>query len=234
MYVIWLYIVHPFCTRSTAYASAFGKTHEIIGLVPRSRFLAHPRHHRHHRYGAAEFLGILGSLFFLVSFLIPIGNYVRYRRFRQQIINSGHVLVGTDGARISGDKLKATDKRLAFAKDASFDKWELDDADKSEKSNKLDDATQKEKSNEMAKNLKKMHPVDVVHNQLAQADHDSKDSDSRSVENAAFNPRSPYGGIEIVNEDADSGGKVTCAWRNAETKTDEKKIHLSCGVNYSR
>ena len=214
---------------------------EIIGLVPRSRFLAHPRHHRHHRYGAAEFLGILGSLFFLVAFLIPIGNYVRYRSFRQQIINSGHVLVGADGARISiakGKVVKATDKRLAFAKDASFHQWELDDADKDKKSNELDDAKQTKKSNEMAKNLKKMHPVDVVHKQLTQADPDSTDSGSHSVENAAYNPRSEGGiprsqsGIEIVNEDADSGGKITgkIAWGIA----DKKKIHVSCGVNYAR
>jgi len=91
------------------------------------------------KFGAAEFCGMLGSFFFVLAFLIPIANYVRYRNFRKNIIDSGYVLVGKNGEDISARNkdvvkgnsrpLKASDKRLAFGKDTSFDQWELNDVD---------------------------------------------------------------------------------------------------------
>lgn len=102
-------------------------------------------------FGPAERFGMIGMIFFVVSMIIPCLNYRRYSKFKKQIIKSSIVKLGKHGAdvfnnakgkggkeknkpeTISDDmdhswKKSADDERLAFAKDKTFDVWELQDS----------------------------------------------------------------------------------------------------------
>eukprot|EP00729_Bicosta_minor_P010757 gene10757-31660_t len=171
-------------------------------------------------YGAAEASGLLGSICFLISFLIPVGNYIRYRSFKQKIINSGYLVVGERGASISraafdkkkdGVILDASSKRLAFGKDSSYDQWELADAEKeAESAGKAKEGLNADKVDKaLSENLNSMHSVDSVYNQL-------KAGERKTVVGAA-------GGEVDWGE-----GKPSPFW-----KMDENDITLSCGVEYN-
>ena len=95
------------------------------------------------KFGYAERFGLIGMVCLAVSLLIPLLNWCRYLKFKKEIRESGYVKIGSHGAKAHEKNVAAAnkkeddpnkrittvktrdDKRLAFASDMTFDKWEL-------------------------------------------------------------------------------------------------------------
>ena len=199
-------------------------------------------------------------LSFLVAHIIPVVNYIRYSRFKGKIVNSAKVELGVHGADTKNKEgkttsAKETDKRLAFAKDKSFDQWEMNDLQallgvrealkkqEAEVKNERDpqiierakeELTEKIAAMERAKEelTDKIAAMDSVTNvygllnpKQTKADESGKAA-AATIVNKAYQPDQPYGSSEPTPPKPDPSK----LWRM--TKDEPKKPHLECGPTH--
>ena len=161
---------------------------------------------------------LLGMLSFLVAHIIPVVNYIRYFRFKGKIVNSAKVELGVHGADTKNKEgkttsAKETDKRLAFAKDKSFDQWEMNDNSKG--------ALEKQKVTkaELTEKIAAMDSVMKVYGRL-------KAAAATTESNEAFDGNA-------LSEPTPSKRDPSKLWRmTKDEKGRTDKPHLECGPTH--
>jgi len=171
--------------------------------------------------GYAERFGLLGMLSFLVAHIIPVVNYIRYLRFKRKIVNSAEVKLGAHGAEVKGNGAEGTDERLAFAKDKSFDQWEMNDNVLGATETLADKvAKQKATKETLTEKIAAMDSVTNVHNLLSEAAKSAKSENgaaATTVTNDAF------------VEDSSSKSTLSPMWKLTDAPD---KPHLVCGPTH--
>ena len=150
---------------------------------------------------------------FLFAHIIPVVNYIRYYLFKQKIVNSANVQLGAHGAKVKGKGAEGTDERLAFAKDKSFDQWEMND----NVLGALD--SQKATKEELTEKIAAMDSVTNVHKLLSEADKSEHAATATTVTNDAFVDGSP------------PKPTLSPMWR-LTTDEGSGKPHLVCGPTH--
>lgn len=185
---------------------------------------------------------------FFIALIIPVFNYIKYYNFKKAIRKSSVVKIGEHGAEILKNLKEATDTRLAFGKDPSFDQWE---AGPDKEQHKIDEKAKKALTKKIAAMGSVKHVWEVLDGKASPNDdyevQPCDDSDKKGTPWSVWKGGKAEKWFETkvqakafkADADADAAAYKSLfpfrspMWRHAkDEKGEPKQFHLVCGPTH--
>ena len=182
---------------------------------------------------------------FFIALIIPVFNYIKYYNFKKAIRKSSVVKIGEHGAEILKNLKEATDTRLAFGKDPSFDQWE---AGPDKEQHKIDEKAKKALTKKIAAMGSVKHVWEVLDgNASPNDDYEVKPCDKKGTPWSVWKGDKAEKWFETkvqakafkADADADAAAYKSLfpfrspMWRHAkDEKGEPKQFHLVCGPTH--